>query len=248
MLLLRPLLSAPILSASLAPLSSSSALSSTSTPPSFYASSPLTSLPPLAHVLMSSLLPSLAPGDCVVDATAGNGSDSHFLASEILRAFPDPTPKPTLLCLDVQAAAVDKTKRRLEPFPFADVQLRSHSPLLPPTPSLALAVYNLGYLPNHKPNPDEARVATQTASSLSSLAEALDALSPDGAVFVTSYPASNADEHAKVMGLADSVARLSSRSPVPVPGVGEGKAFRVFHHEPAGRESSPVLTTLTRIK
>ncbi len=47
------------------------------------------------------------PGDCVVDATAGNGSDTLFLAQSV-------GPRGRVFAFDVQAEALENTRRRLE--------------------------------------------------------------------------------------------------------------------------------------
>jgi len=82
---------------------------------SFYSSSPLISLPPLTHTLINSVVPTLTPHDLVMDCTAGNGSDSAFLAAQIATTHAA-NERPRLLCVDVQAKAVEKTRKRVEGF------------------------------------------------------------------------------------------------------------------------------------
>ena len=223
-----------------------------------WSSSPLLSLPPHAHLLLSSLLPTLLPTDAVIDATAGNGSDSHFLASS-LSSLPSP---PLLVCIDVQEEAVKKTSKRLATVAFQNVEVhhRSHYPLDPPPGrTLALALYNLGYLPNSSPSPSSPRVATDTDLSIPSMIEALAAIRVGGLVLATSYPNSNLPEHLAVLDLSATLGSLSNKSPRPhspttaavrrhVQAVDKEKGFRVFETRGVGRVDSPVMTTFTRIK
>eukprot|EP00518_Triparma_eleuthera_P005787 CAMPEP_0182463244 /NCGR_PEP_ID=MMETSP1319-20130603/7228_1 /TAXON_ID=172717 /ORGANISM="Bolidomonas pacifica, Strain RCC208" /LENGTH=252 /DNA_ID=CAMNT_0024662759 /DNA_START=146 /DNA_END=901 /DNA_ORIENTATION=+ len=207
---------------------------------SWYSSSPLVSLPPLSHLLMKSAIDAVYADissssssssppppplpqtssylrPLVIDATAGNGSDSAFLASH-LSTLPPPVPF-DLLSIDVQPAATAKVSARLSKFSSHltySVEERSHDPLLqaphdPSTP-IALAVYNLGYLPNAPhPGPASSRVQTQTSTTLRSVSSSCRSLMLHGTTIVTSYPSSNPEEHESVLALADGLARLSSK-------------------------------------
>jgi len=57
-----------------------------------------------AHEAVSEVL---RPGDVALDATAGNGHDTLFLARSV-------GPEGTVHALDVQAAAITATRKRLE--------------------------------------------------------------------------------------------------------------------------------------
>ena len=62
--------------------------------------------PPRPTALAQQLLgPLIRPGDIVIDATAGNGHDTLFLAENV-------GPDGRVLAFDVQAVAIDSTRRR----------------------------------------------------------------------------------------------------------------------------------------
>ena len=83
---------------------------------SFYAASPLVGLSPLAHLLMTEALSAIstaaatttAPRLLVIDATAGNGSDSAHLAS-LVCAAPYPL---DLLCIGGLRNKLDRKRVR----------------------------------------------------------------------------------------------------------------------------------------
>jgi len=124
----------------------------------------------------------LAPGGLAVDATAGNGHDTLFLARAV-------GPTGCVVALDVQQVAVDATARRLAAFegPRAPVELHlgDHGDLhryLGGRRARA-AVFNLGYLPGG------ARPVTTVAErTLAGLNGVLAALEPGGLLSVLAYP------------------------------------------------------------
>ena len=135
----------------------------------------------IAHSLW---LPQLKPHATFIDATAGNGHDSLFIAQNSLHLE-----NTHLICIDIQQTSLDNTKKRLEnhlpqsAFSKIDYIHSSHENL-PLTPSpIALIVYNLGYLPGSSKT-----ITTKAESSLNSLKCALDRLSPKGMVSLTIYP------------------------------------------------------------
>ena len=99
----------------------------------------------LAHELAEEIL---SPGDRVVDATAGNGHDTLFLAEQVGAAG-------KVWAFDVQAAALAATRERLAAAGCAArVELihAGHETLAERLPSeekgrLAAVFFNLGYLP-----------------------------------------------------------------------------------------------------
>jgi 16S rRNA C1402 N4-methylase RsmH len=111
-------------------------------------------------------------GDLAIDMTCGNGHDTHFLAE--LQA--------EVIAFDIQKNAIENTKALV---PQATILHRSHDELsqivLPTAPRLI--VYNLGYLPGG----DKSKTTT-TATTLSSLKQALEKLAPDGAISIMCYP------------------------------------------------------------
>lgn len=124
----------------------------------------------------------LEVGDAAIDATCGNGHDTLFLAKFGLSS---------LFALDIQAAAIAKTRELLEEHLEEEELQRvvlchlSHEDMrkVPIAQPPRLIVYNLGYLPGGDKN-----LTTQTASTLQSVASALSILGKRGAVSITCYP------------------------------------------------------------
>ncbi|HSX37447.1 MAG TPA: class I SAM-dependent methyltransferase [Chlamydiales bacterium] len=124
----------------------------------------------------------LRQGDVAIDATAGNGHDTLFLAQLGLSS---------LFSLDIQHSAIQKTeallKENLTEQEFEKVTLcqRSHDDLKKISLSKApnLIVYNLGYLPGGDKN-----IHTRVESTLSSVQSALSILDGKGALSITCYP------------------------------------------------------------
>ena len=133
----------------------------------------------------------LRPGDCAVDATAGNGHDTMLLAQCVGKHG-------KVYAFDVQTSALAATQARLQQAGLQDrailiadshARLRQHVP-----PGLRAAVFNLGYLPG-----SDKTVVTQAASTLSALEQALDLLQPGGIVVLVIYsghPGGNAESQA----------------------------------------------------
>lgn len=93
----------------------------------------------------------LLPGDSVIDATCGNGHDTLFLADLLLKR----ETKGQIIAIDAQPQAIAATKKRLEEHLLAPLldqvnffeQCHSSFPPTIEKESIALIVYNLGYLP-----------------------------------------------------------------------------------------------------
>lgn len=121
----------------------------------------------------------------MVDATAGNGHDTLFLAQRVL-------PDGQVIAFDIQSEAIRQTRLRLE---SAAIDLRrvalfdagheNLDRLLPEAARhrLRLCMFNLGYLPGG----DKARI-TQVETTLSALKQALTHLADDGVLTVVVYP------------------------------------------------------------
>ncbi|XID93191.1 class I SAM-dependent methyltransferase [Paenibacillaceae bacterium WGS1546] len=126
------------------------------------------------------------PGDTVVDATAGNGSDTLFLARTV-------GPRGIVYAFDVQAEALASTRKRLEK--EADERLAAvelvhagHETMAAALPSdsrgrLAAAMFNLGYLPGA-----ESPLITRPETTLAALDAALGMLRTGGALTIVAYP------------------------------------------------------------
>ncbi|ALS29420.1 SAM-dependent methyltransferase [Paenibacillus sp. 32O-W] len=129
----------------------------------------------------------VAPGDTVIDATAGNGVDTLFLAETV-------GPRGTVIAFDVQRQALDRTQARLEPLraagrlPDVRLVLGSHAGMEDEVPAakrgrVAAVMFNLGYLPGADPS-----VITETASTLAALEASMTLLRPGGIVTCVLYP------------------------------------------------------------
>ncbi len=120
----------------------------------------------------------IQPGDCVIDATCGNGKDSLFLADLI-------GDEGTLIGLDIQPEALAKTELLLEKRSNCHLFHQSHEefPALAFQKKIKLIAYNLGYLPG-----GDKKITTQTSSTLESVKKALTLIVPGGLLSITCYP------------------------------------------------------------
>lgn len=154
---------------------------------------PATRLTERAHHWLASCL---RPGDLALDATAGNGHDTLFLAGAV-------GPTGRVVALDVQPAAIEATARRLaaSPKPLAPVQLHlgDHGDLAPYLDGRRIhaAVFNLGYLPGGA-HP----VTTVAERTLAGLQGALAALEGGGLLSVLAYPGHPGGRHETAQVLA----------------------------------------------
>ncbi len=119
------------------------------------------------------------PGDLVIDATCGNGKDLLFLA-KLLGG------KGSLVAYDIQKEALEQAELTLSSLneqerSIISLKLASHEHFT--EENAALIVYNLGYLPG-----GDKSLTTMTASTLTSLKNALTTLKPGGLLSVTCYP------------------------------------------------------------
>lgn len=138
------------------------------------------STPQHVEVAHSHLAEALSPGARALDATAGNGHDTAFLAEQVgaggrVEAF------------DIQAAAIAASQARLASLGLGDRvtwHLASHAALAERLAApVQAAAFNLGYLPGG----DKAQTtrAASTLAALEALAGGL--LAPGGALAVTCY-------------------------------------------------------------
>ncbi|MGC9450931.1 MAG: tRNA (mnm(5)s(2)U34)-methyltransferase [Oceanipulchritudo sp.] len=128
-------------------------------------------------------LPFLQAGCTVVDATAGNGLDTEFLARAV-------SPGGKVYAIDIQQSALDATAARLGAKGLQEcVRLirGDHSRLGRLLPSatagrIRLVCFNLGY----RPGGDHA-ITTRRESTLPALRESLDLLEAGGVLSVMVY-------------------------------------------------------------
>lgn len=132
----------------------------------------------LVHLLLQRLL---SEGDLAIDATAGNGHDTCFLARLVGVTG-------RVLAFDVQEAAIGASRTRLESEGLAervDLFQESHAGLATHAApgSVAAILFNLGYLPG-----SDQSVITKAAETLSALEASLHVLRPGGWLCVVCYP------------------------------------------------------------
>ena len=143
----------------------------------------MTRRPPLTarvHELLSSVL---RHGDTAVDATAGNGLDTLFLCRAV-------GVDGHVYALDLQAAALDATRRRLHAAGMlarTRLMQADHAERLavlgPELQGRVRAVtFNLGYLPG-----SDREVVTSAASTVPALRQASTLLMPGGRMSILAY-------------------------------------------------------------
>jgi tRNA A58 N-methylase Trm61 len=123
----------------------------------------------------------LRDGDVAIDATAGNGHDTVFLAKLVGEAG-------KVIAFDVQEQAIASTRERLAAEGLLErVELvhGSHGLIAEQvTPgSVAAVMFNLGYLPG-----GDHAVITRTAETLGALEAARGVLRPGGVLTIVCYP------------------------------------------------------------
>lgn len=181
----------------------------------------------LAHDYWARLL---ASDSIAIDATCGNGYDTATLA-KILFSRGE---MGTLYAVDIQSAAIEATKKRLEVECGSQIadkvryQQGCHSsfPVEIKPASVSLIIYNLGYLPG-----GDKSLTTQRTTTLKSLSEAMQLIKPGGAISVTCYPG-HAEGKEEENLILDFSAGLSQ------------KEWSCCHHRWINRKASPSLLLL----
>jgi predicted methyltransferase len=158
----------------------------------------------LTAAAQSTVAEVVAPGMRVVDATVGNGHDTLFLARKV-------SPGGQVIGFDVQQAAIDATRRRLDAAGLGaavELRLAGHQHLADVLPtqwhgSVAAVMFNLGYLPG-----GDKRLVTQPDTTRRALDGASRVLGPTGLLSVIVYPS-----HAGGDAEAEAVAQWMSGRP-----------------------------------
>jgi 16S rRNA C1402 N4-methylase RsmH len=162
--------------------------------------------PRLTDIAQQAWLNYLSPGTWAIDATAGNGHDTLFLARAV-------SPGGRVFACDIQEAAIRATARRLELAGLlAAVTLirESHASMKQCLACSAgkrihLVCFNLGYLPN-----GDHALTTRPETTLPALKAALDLLAPEGALSIMAYRG-----HSGGMAEAEAVRSFMKRIPEP---------------------------------
>ncbi|GFN31077.1 class I SAM-dependent methyltransferase [Paenibacillus xylaniclasticus] len=173
----------------------------------------------------------VSSGDTVIDATAGNGVDTRFLAELVGR-------RGTVYAFDIQQSALDATRSRLaaletEQLPDIRLVLDSHERMgehvLPAhSGKVAAVMFNLGYLPGADPS-----VITQPDSSIAALESALSLLRPGGVITCVLYPGHPGGEEE-----ADTVVRWAAALPQSA---GQAVIYRMLQ-----KPAAPYLISIER--
>ncbi len=160
----------------------------------------------------------VGPGDIVIDATAGNGSDTIFLARTI-------GPGGSVYAFDIQSEALEQTRKRLlaaaDQEALAPVTLirAGHEEMaqniaLEHRGEIAAVMFNLGYLPGGGSH----EIITQPATTLAALETAVRLLRSGGLLTVVVYPG-----HEGGQAEADAVQSWASEVP---PSLGQTIVYR----------------------
>jgi tRNA A58 N-methylase Trm61 len=152
----------------------------------------------LLHLLLKN---EIAAGDFAIDATAGNGHDTVFLAKAVGETG-------RVLAIDVQAEAIASTAAQLEKEGLRD-RVALHRGCHTDLARIAggerpqAVVFNLGYLPG-----GDHGIITQTGDTLGALAAAAEILKPGGVIAIVCYPGHDGgdEEAAAVTGFIASLA------------------------------------------
>lgn len=124
----------------------------------------------------------LQRGDIAIDATAGNGHDTLFLARQVgLQGV--------VYSFDLQLSAIEATAKRVEQAGINNVTLlqEDHACLQDFVLKkhrgwVAVVMFNLGYLPG-----GDKSLVTQEHSTLSAIKQSLELLRPEGLLTVLAY-------------------------------------------------------------
>jgi len=179
------------------------------------------------HRLLQEHIPD---GGFAVDATAGNGYDTAFLAGLT-------GPEGKVWSFDIQQAAIEATRNRLESLGLADRVILvqdSHSRMAEYVPaalagSISGIAFNLGYLPG-----SDKQITTQVPTSLEAVRHSLRLLSHDGILTVTVYPG-----HAEGTREGDALIAL-------IPEFEQAGWLIRIHRVPDPKSAAPFLLTYQR--
>jgi predicted methyltransferase len=180
-------------------------------------------IPPRSTELAQIILRAhIRQGDVVIDATAGNGHDTEFLAECVGQAG-------TVHAFDIQESAIRRSRLRIEAAGTLS-RVRFHHlghermAACVDTASVSAVMFNLGYLPGA----DHA-LTTLPATTLAALDAAELCLRPGGVLSVVCYPGHDAGN-----GESRQVGEwMTSRT---------ARGWRVSRHEVVGsRRSAPIL-------
>ena len=171
----------------------------------------------------------LKEGDRAIDATAGNGYDTLFLAGQVGSSG-------MVIAIDIQDCAVQSTRERLESAGLIDrvrLETEDHAVALKKLivvdhEKVAAITFNLGYLPG-----SDKSIQTRAESTEAALAASIQLLVPGGCLCVTAYRG-----HSGGISEAETVEVFMRKYQT------EGHAVDCY--EPESSNSPPVLWVLMK--
>jgi predicted methyltransferase len=132
-----------------------------------------------AHEICQAIL---QPGDIAIDATAGNGHDTLFLARLV-------ETNGTVYAFDIQKSAIESTSQRLNQAEINNVTLLqiNHAQMQNSIPEkhhgqVTAVMFNLGYLPG-----GDKSMITDSSSTISSIEQSLELLRSGGLLTILAY-------------------------------------------------------------
>ena len=130
------------------------------------------------NLVKQAIAPALQNAQVIVDATAGNGNDTLFLAEHA-------SDQSKIYAFDIQQAALEKTRERTAAYAQRiEYVLRSHAEIAAIVPeNIDVAMFNLGYLPGEGHD-----ITTKKESTHAAVTQVLEKLSLNGICIIVVYP------------------------------------------------------------
>lgn len=177
------------------------------------------------NLAKQAIMPALAQANVVVDATAGNGNDTLFLAEHT-------TDRAKIYAFDIQQAALDHTKEKTAAYSGRiKYVLDSHENIdAVVAEAIDVAMFNLGYLPG-----EGHTVTTQASSTLTAVKKVLDKLNCNGICIIAAYPGHEA-------GAVEAVALDKFMAALPVKKYTAG-IYRLLNH----RQTAPYIYIVEKV-
>ena len=171
----------------------------------------------------------LKEGDQAIDATAGNGYDTLFLAKQV-------GPSGKVIAIDIQDCAIRSTREKLDSAGLIDrirLVTKDHAIalkklILDDHENVAAITFNLGYLPG-----SDKSIQTCAESTEEALTASIQLLNPGGYLCVTAYRG-----HSGGTAEAETVEAFMHNAKT------EGNT--VDYYEPESSNSPPVLWVLKK--
>ena len=142
----------------------------------------------------------LRPGEVAIDATAGDGHDTQFLAECV-------GPAGRVYAFDIQPEAIEATGRTVRGYKRVTLILRDHSEIEQAIPAewhgrVGVVMFNLGYRPG-----GDKTLTTRPETTLRALKAALNLIRPGGILTILAYRGhpGGAEEAEAVSGWLDKL-------------------------------------------